>query len=633
MYKTTTKQKIVLILFGLLLGLLLLELLLRLGGFIFSLSQDYRNTAALQKQDTYRILCLGESTTALGGENSYPCQLERILNQRVKDISVKVINKGVPATDTANILNVLENNIEKYRPDIVITMMGINDRPSTMTYENISTKKTAVSLGSLRLVKFAKFFHSIISERKIKQTLDVYERKKRKYLEEKLFALDKSSDERALELEKAIRINFNSYGIQETKRVFETYESFIEPVNYYSKTQENTDKREKLLRKVEMIFKDAIAQNAENYLAYLGLYDIYRKQGRGAQSEEMLIKTRNGFKKFLEENPSDDSARLTLFEIYLLKDEGELAEQVLQNSGMLLERSKSGPQSLEIWTAYAQAYFTLADYYMDYGKAARSDRMFGKARRIAAIVLNQAQDDDLYLQLSYAYLDRRDHDMFHETVQKCLELNPANDDAYLVLEKYYEVMANLDKAEEMLLACLKHHPVHGQAYTRLGRHYRLYGKYHLAEQMLKKALDIDPSNEFAYDEMTAFLYRKKLKRLRQENQGYQGNDWVGFGGYHVSTIHNYRKLQEVLSEKGIPLFCLQYPTLSVKPLKDIFKDREGIIFVDNEDLFNEAVAAEGYDKYFIDRFAGYFGHCTVMGDKLLAKNVADIIIQEYFNNR
>ena len=56
------------------------ELGLRLGGVVFLSLQEYRNVRSIMGKGEYRIMCIGESTTAFGGEDSYPAQLEKILN-------------------------------------------------------------------------------------------------------------------------------------------------------------------------------------------------------------------------------------------------------------------------------------------------------------------------------------------------------------------------------------------------------------------------------------------------------------------------------------------------------------------------------------------------------------------------
>jgi len=70
---------------------------------------------------------------------------------------------------------------------------------------------------------------------------------------------------------------------------------------------------------------------------------------------------------------------------------------------------------------------------------------------------------------------------------------------------------------------------------------------------------------------------------------------------------------------------------SIEPLKRIFGDQQGIIFVDNEKVFKDAVRKQGYTQYFLDMFGGDFGHCTKKGNRLLAENIANVILGEVFH--
>ncbi len=65
------KQKILVLLFGFLVVFLVLEFALRLAGFIYLSRQDAR-AKDIFGEGRYRILCLGESTTAMGGEELIP---------------------------------------------------------------------------------------------------------------------------------------------------------------------------------------------------------------------------------------------------------------------------------------------------------------------------------------------------------------------------------------------------------------------------------------------------------------------------------------------------------------------------------------------------------------------------------
>ena len=77
--------------------------------------------------------------------------------------------------------------------------------------------------------------------------------------------------------------------------------------------------------------------------------------------------------------------------------------------------------------------------------------------------------------------------------------------------------------------------------------------------------------------------------------------------------------------------CVQYPIRCIDSLKAMFESQQGIIFVDNEKIFKDAVKQANYEEYFTDIFAGDFGHCTKKGNRLLAENIADVLQKEYFN--
>jgi hypothetical protein len=70
---------------------------------------------------------------------------------------------------------------------------------------------------------------------------------------------------------------------------------------------------------------------------------------------------------------------------------------------------------------------------------------------------------------------------------------------------------------------------------------------------------------------------------------------------------------------------------SLAPLKNLFQDNDqGIVFVDNENIFKNAVRKDGPGVYFKDMFGGDFGHCTDKGNRLLAENIANTILKEVF---
>jgi tetratricopeptide (TPR) repeat protein len=122
------RQKIVLILCGIVISMVLLEVGLRMFGWVILTGQGMRNRCSMTPGGEYRILCIGESTTADSlGVMAYPRQLEKILNARSLGLNFSVINAGVAGLQTDQIITKLSFEIHKYRPHLVVAMMGIND--------------------------------------------------------------------------------------------------------------------------------------------------------------------------------------------------------------------------------------------------------------------------------------------------------------------------------------------------------------------------------------------------------------------------------------------------------------------------------------------------------------------------
>ncbi len=116
-------KKLLLIIIGIFLSLVILECGLRLAGWTISSYQQYKNNKALRNKSQYTIMCLGESTT----QRQYPVQLQEILNEKYPN-KFSVIDCGVGGINLENILNLLDGNIIKYKPDITVCMMGINNK-------------------------------------------------------------------------------------------------------------------------------------------------------------------------------------------------------------------------------------------------------------------------------------------------------------------------------------------------------------------------------------------------------------------------------------------------------------------------------------------------------------------------
>jgi tetratricopeptide (TPR) repeat protein len=176
-------------------------------------------------------------------------------------------------------------------------------------------------------------------------------------------------------------------------------------------------------------------------------------------------------------------------------------------------------------------------------------------------------------------------------------------------------------------------PKNEDTYIELERLYRNQGKFLQAEDALKKVLKLNPKkSDYTYRAISVLYEEMGKSELAKE---YADKAKRLILGYYISEIVNsYHKLKEILDKRGIRLVCMQYPMRSIEPLKKIFEqDNKGIIFVDNERIFKQALQKASYKEYFRDMFAGDFGHCTDKGNRLLAQNIANVILKEVFGRR
>jgi len=85
--------------------------------------------------NSYVIACIGESTTALGGSNSYPKILEALINKNTNgNPNVLVYNWGIPGCDTTKIISYLKAKIPKTKPDKI----GVKSPNSSFNFKIIN---------------------------------------------------------------------------------------------------------------------------------------------------------------------------------------------------------------------------------------------------------------------------------------------------------------------------------------------------------------------------------------------------------------------------------------------------------------------------------------------------------------
>ncbi|MFH1619958.1 MAG: hypothetical protein ABIG11_08650 [bacterium] len=494
--------KLLVLLFGVLFALLLAEAAVRIGGKVFPFLQERRNRISLSRGG-YRILCLGESTTALGGGEAWPAQLELLLNERYPDVRFSVVNKGRASIDTSFIMQNLERNLDEVRPDLVIAMMGINDG-FIRYYEGVSGAGSPL----FRHSRLYKWFRLLLHQKD---------------------ALLPRNPRNAIKPapQSGNTAQRNPHDSNSRRRYFKAQSGYPGPPDPYDDFRNGTR-------------------------------DI-------ADSEDSL-------RKRLERNP-DDAYALYILGTYWTRPEEEYRRPDLAQKGerLLMRAARLDPKN--------------------------------------SFVLRT-----LGLNLVF-----RDPERAISLLEKAVELNPGMTDWY-ALGCAYMSHNMFDKAEAALLKAVDLNAV--GAVFALTRYYIKAKRFAEAEELLQEAREFHPDNERYLGALTRLYRESGHPELARRHEA----ELAATRAMFTETTHaNFRELKRILDSRGIHLALMQYPMCALAPLRRLLDDPGNVIFIDNERVFKTAVADKGYAFYFRDMFAGNFGHCSLEGNRLIARDAADAL--------
>ncbi len=311
-------------------GAVFLEVSLRAGAYVYleireasnpiNSSHEVPEGEADRGANVYRILCLGESTTAGDGVTSWPEQLEEVLNSRSHIFRFEVFNAGVAGTNTAFILSRLEDNLEKYDPHIVISMMGMNDGDALhVRYDAPPAWSPASVIGALRIVRLFSLIWDGIKSTK-KESVEVRVVREKDHFIKRL--------DRNEEVEFMTRIN-----------------QLI---------------RQNRFDEIVAAYERALQEHPDSDWLYYGLGEYLFIHGR---KDDSVVKL---FEKVVELNPNQYNAHDRLGQIYRERMEWTKAVALFQ-------------EALRIDPNVPDAFFNLVECYSALGKKALAKEMLKKA--------------------------------------------------------------------------------------------------------------------------------------------------------------------------------------------------------------------------------------------------------------
>jgi len=307
--------------------------------------QERRNLISIKQKGAYRILCLGESTTACGGNESYPAQLETILNSYGLGIKFSVINKGIPGTSTKFISEQIEGYLEKYRPNMVITMMGINDQDQEYNQSLVRLKTpNRTFIDNFKIVKAARLLAKRIRSPFMKEKCDISNSPITLNQSDFVLIKDPKNNSNAFSaqsvnargggstdnkvnpilIDKYVKLRDSYLSRGKYKELEAVYRKLIklDPQNYYFHV--NLGWNLVILEKLDQAVlkeEDAIKIRPGEDTAYNALGFIYLNQKKYAQAERMFLKV-------IEINPKNNKAYVDLGQCYLYQKKYSQAAEI-----------------------------------------------------------------------------------------------------------------------------------------------------------------------------------------------------------------------------------------------------------------------------------------------------------------
>ena len=398
--KTSSKwQTFIKIILGISLFFMAMEGMLRLGGLTFLSVQEYANRVSLSQYNEYRILCVGESTTALGGEYAYPRQLEKILNSEQNKVKFSVINKGIPSITTDYIASRLEKYLDDYKPHLVVAMIGVNDTPNLLLDEY----RTNSFLKGLRTYKFFKWLWSYVLNPSSKELQnDPQFKKELKELEQKVKQKPTIQDYVRLALHYKAADQWQKER-QAILKIIERVPNNCEAWGYLGENYRRVGQYAEAVeafRKMVQLSPEVTTIDETKLLAYAYLAECYKLWGHLKEAEQVYLEVINYY-------PKHPGAYGCLGDLYIEQGRYEEAQTVLE-------------QQLHFNAKAILCYGKLAHCYRRNGKYAAAERVLEYGIKF------NPKTAVLYAELGTTLVENKKYKEAEPVLKKALELNQEN---------------------------------------------------------------------------------------------------------------------------------------------------------------------------------------------------------------
>ncbi|HOX22728.1 MAG TPA: tetratricopeptide repeat protein, partial [Elusimicrobiales bacterium] len=351
---------------GLLAALVLLELGIRATGSAAKYLQNRSNANALAEQGTIRVLCIGDSMTF----NQYPPFLAQLLNHR-HDKRFNVIDCGFPRTTSSDTLAALKNQLDSYKPHMVIAMTGENDKtPGRILLGEDFAPRKSHWLESLRLYRLYHYTVELLLKHKLQATPPALT------FRHTSKELPKSAQPELAQIGSTIADKNTATAEKLLKDFLSRYPEAAQARFWLGLAYMNSQRR----REASEQFELALSQEPDNYKLLCALGELHAEAPDKTQAKSILEKATNL-------DPKEARAYLLLGEICLRSEELACAEDNLQKAVTLSPHDNQPLDSLGL--AYIQSgQYKKAAETLNHSLRLKPDNQFALSILVDALCLD-----------------------------------------------------------------------------------------------------------------------------------------------------------------------------------------------------------------------------------------------------
>ena len=210
--------------------------------------------------------------------------------------------------------------------------------------------------------------------------------------------------------------------------------------------------------------------------------------------------------------------------------------------------------------------------------------------------------------------------------------------------------SKIDNPESVWLTYLSQYPLSYHGYERITDYYAKNNQWEDVLVWTDRAHFMDPYIRFCarqsaqspdrLQELTrsidwTFYYISTIENVARNAINRPDSVSTTWYKQFANTLHTppsdtnkyYLHIAKRLHDEKIVHLAMQYPMLSIQGLQEMLSGVDGIVYVSNEENFQEALKTRDYDEVFVDHFTGVFGHTTEFGSQLIAEQAAKSVIQ------